>query len=126
MTWGPAMAYGEPVTVAYEASRCVRPVGAAVEVSLQGAATIYRGILAEGTPIDSRPFTVTGIWNRPTNPEGWPPAWWECDVKHARYTWDIAGIYTFDVSARWGVWSLRISTQGVQPDAMHWAYNACG
>ncbi len=125
ITWGPGLAYDEPVTVVYEASRCVKQAGTAVELSVQGTATVYQGILVEGAPIDSRPFSVTGIWDRPTNPEGWPPPWWECGVKQASYTWDLAGMYTFRVVARWGVWTLNISTQGTRPDTMHWAYNGC-
>jgi hypothetical protein len=124
--WGPALAYGEPVTVAYEGSRCTTPEGTGVGLSVQGTATVYRGILAERQPIDTRPFTVTGTWNHPTNAAGWPPDWWQCDVKHATYTWEIAGMYTFEVEARWGVWTLQISTQGLQPKLVHWAYNGCG
>jgi hypothetical protein len=125
VAWGPALAYGRPVTVAYEGSRCTMPAGAGAEVSVRGTATVFQGILAEGLPIDARPFTVSGTWNRPTNPAGWPPDWWQCGVKHARYTWDIAGMYTFEVEARWGVWDLQISTQGLQPTLVHWAYNGC-
>ena len=125
MTWGPAVAYGEPVTVVYEATQCTKPSGTAAELSMQGTATMYRGTQAEGSPIDTRPFTVTGLWDRPKNPAGWPPTWWACDVKLARYSWDIAGVYTFEVTARWGVWSLEIATLGAAPSTFHWTHNAC-
>ena len=125
LTWGPALAYGEPVTVAYDASQCTRPSGTAVELSMQGTAKVYRGTVAEGTPIDTRPFTVTGLWDRPKDPSGWPLTWWSCGVKLARYTWEIAGVYTFGVSARWGVWSLEITTLGAAPSTFRWTHNAC-
>jgi hypothetical protein len=124
-TWGPALAYDEPVTIVYEASHCTKPAGSAVDVSMQGTATVYPGILAQGTPIESRPFTVTGLWDRPGNLAGWPPSWWSCEVKLARYTWDIAGVYTFEVTARWGVWSLDVTSMGTAARTVHWTHNAC-
>jgi hypothetical protein len=124
--WGPALAYGETVTVAYEASRCTRRSGTAAELTLKGSAAVYRGGVAEGKPIEVRPFSATGMWDRPTNPSGWPPEWWACDVKNARYTWVIDGIYSFRVVARWGVWTLSVDTQGAEQRAVHWSYNGCG
>jgi hypothetical protein len=129
LTWGPALAYDEPVTVVYSARRCTNPSGTMVEVTTQGSATVYQGILAQGEAIDRRPFRLTGSWNRPSNEAGWPLAWWGCGVKHARYLWEIPGVYTFDVGARWGLWTLTVSTQPVEPLAeartVHWTYNAC-
>lgn len=125
ITWGPALAYEEPVTVVYQASQCTKPAGTTVELSMQGTAKVYQGILAQGNPIDSRPFTVTGLWDRPENPTGWPPSWWTCGVKLARYTWDIAGVYTFAVTARWGVWSLEVTSKGTAARTVHWTHNAC-
>ncbi|MGH2737595.1 MAG: hypothetical protein ACRDHH_02175 [Actinomycetota bacterium] len=125
ISWGPALAYEEPVTVVYEASHCTKPVGTAVEISMQGTAKVYQGALVEGTPIDSRPFTVTGMWDRPEDPSGWPPTWWTCEVKQARYNWDIAGVYTVAVSARWGVWSLEVTSLSTAPRTFRWTYNAC-
>jgi hypothetical protein len=113
------------VTVVYEASHCTKPVGTTVELSMQGTAKVYRETLVGGTPIDTRPFTVTGLWDRPKDASGWPPTWWACDVKLARYTWDIAGVYTFAVSARWGVWSLDVTSQGKTARTVHWTHNAC-
>jgi hypothetical protein len=129
LTWGPAVAYGEPVTVVYAAERCTRPRGTSVEVSSEGSATVYRGSAVAGEPIDRRPFILTGTWDRPTNAAGWPLAWWGCGVKQARYRWEIPGVYLFDVGARWGVWSLTVSTlprapQGEARD-FHWSYNGC-
>ena len=125
LTWGPALAYGEPVTVAYDASQCTTPSGTAVELSMQGTANVYRGTVAEGTPIDTRPFTVIGLWDRPKDPSGWPLPWWSCGVKLARYTWDIGGVYRFAVSARWGVWTLEVASQGAAPRTVRWTHNAC-
>ena len=124
-TWGPALAYDESVTVVYEASHCTKPSGTAVELTIQGTAKVYRGALAQGTPIDTRPFTAAGLWDRPENPSGWPPPWWSCKVKLARYTWVIADVYTFAVSARWGVWSLEVTSRGVTDDTFRWTHNAC-
>ncbi|MGH2657040.1 MAG: hypothetical protein ACRDIZ_10160 [Actinomycetota bacterium] len=113
------------MTVVYEASHCTKPVGTTVEISMQGTAKVYQGSVVEGTPIDSRPFTVTGMWDRPEDPSGWPPKWWTCEVKQARYNWDIAGVYTFAVSARWGVWSLEVTSLGTAARTFRWTYNAC-
>ncbi len=125
ITWGPALAYGEPVTVAYRASRCTKPTGTALELTMQGTAKVYQGILAEGTPIDTRGFSVMGLWDRPEDPAGWPPSWWSCDVKLARYTWEIDGMYRFAVTARWGVWSLEVSNQGASARTVRWTHNGC-
>jgi hypothetical protein len=130
LTWGPALAYDEPVTIVYSAERCTKPKGTMVEVTTEGSATVYQGILAQGEPIDRRPFRLTGSWDHPSNEAGWPLSWWGCGVKHARYLWQIPGVYMFDVGARWGVWSLTVATQPVEPLAqartVHWSYNACG
>jgi hypothetical protein len=129
LTWGPALAYDQPVTVVYSAQRCTKRQGSLVNVTTQGSATVYQGILAQGQPIDRRPFRLTGSWDHPSNASGWPLSWWGCGVKHARYLWEIPGVYSFDVGARWGLWSLTVSTQPVQPPAeprtVHWSYNAC-
>jgi hypothetical protein len=113
------------VTVAYDASQCTKPSGTAVELSMQGTARVYRGTVAEGTAIDTRPFTVVGLWDRPEDPSGWPLTWWSCGVKLARYTWDIVGVYRFAVSARWGVWTLEVTSQGAAPRTVRWTHNAC-
>ena len=129
LTWGPALAYDEPVTVVYSAERCTKRQGTLVNVTTQGSAIVYQGILAKGQPIDQRPFRLTGSWDHPSNEAGWPLSWWGCGVKHARYLWEIPGVYRFDVGARWGLWSLTVSTQPVEPLAeartVHWSYNAC-
>ena len=129
LTWGPALAYSEPVTVVYGGDRCTRGAGTTAEVTVNGSATVYQGALAQGEPIDSRPFRLTGTWDRPTNQVGWPLAWWGCAVKNAQYRWEIPGVYIFDVAARWGVWTLNVSTQPVSPlgeaRTVHWSYNGC-
>lgn len=123
--WGPAVTYGRTVTVAYEASRCSKPNGTALDLSVDGTATVYDGTTATGTPLDVRGFTVSGTWDKPSNAIGWPPNWWQCGVKSARYTWQIPGVYSFNVSARWGVWTLSVETQGPVPTSIHWSYNGC-
>jgi hypothetical protein len=124
--WGPAVTYGRMVTVAYEASRCSKPNGTALDLSVGGTASVYEGSTATGTPLDVRGFTVSGSWDRPSNAIGWPPKWWECGVKSARYNWQIPGVYSFNVSARWGVWTLSVETQGPAPTSINWSYDGCG
>jgi hypothetical protein len=113
------------VTVVYDASQCTKPSGTAVELTMLGTARVYQGTTAEGTHIDTRPFTVTGLWDRPKDPGGWPPTWWSCGVKLARYSWEIGGIYTFAVSARWGVWNLEVTSHGAAARTVRWTHNAC-
>jgi hypothetical protein len=129
LTWGPALAYSEPVTVAYQGDRCTRGKAVRAEVTVNGTATVYQGALVEGEPIDVRPFRLSGAWERPSNEVGWPLAWWGCGVKNAAYRWEIPGVYVFDVVARWGVWTLTVSTQPVTPwgesRTVHWSYNGC-
>jgi hypothetical protein len=117
-----AWSYGTTVTVVYDASRCVRRSGRrALDLSVEGSATVHSGADALGEPIDSRPFTVPGSWVDPTNPDGWLPDWWQCSVKQAQYTWEIPSVYTFDVAARWGVWTLKVTTAGPEPNTLTWA-----
>jgi hypothetical protein len=123
--WGPAVAYGGPVTVVYEAERCSTPDGPALDVAAEGTAKIFEGSSASGVLLDTRLFLVTGTWKQPKNAEAWPPAWWSCSVPFARYTWEIPGLYTFEVSARAGVWSLDVSSQGVGSQAVTWTHDGC-
>lgn len=123
--WGPAVAYGTQVTVVYEASRCSTPAGEALNVSADGTATVFAGSSATGVPLDARPFTVTGTWRRPANAEAWPPSWWDCSVGYASYAWEIPGVYSFQVSARDGTWSLDVSSDGVGSQAVHWTHDGC-
>ena len=124
-SWGPAVAYGREVTVVYEASRCSTPDGSALDVSAQGTATIHDGSSAAGEVLDSHPFIVAGTWKEPKNDAAWPPAWWDCSVSSASYTWQIPGVYTFQVSAREGVWSLTVSSQGVASQDLSWTHDGC-
>jgi hypothetical protein len=100
-----------------------------VEVTTAGSATVYQGTTMDGAAIDRRPFRLTGRWDRPANAAGWPLSLWACGVKLAQYRWEIPGVYTFEIGARWGVWSLVISTEilGAQSQArdFHWSYDAC-
>ena len=123
--WGPAVSYGRPVTVVYEASRCSTPDGSALDVSAQGTATIHDGSSETGELLDTRPFLLTGTWKEPKNEAAWPPAWWECSVSRASYTWQITGVYTFQVTARDGVWTLDVSSQGVGSQDVSWTHDAC-
>jgi hypothetical protein len=120
--WGPADAYGRTVTVSYQATLCSRLRPHAVDLSIEGVATVYRGTSAGGNPIDEQQFIVTGTWANPSNQEGWPPDWWQCDVRSAEYSWQIVGVYTFAVSADRGVWSLDVEAG---EESVHWTYDAC-
>ena len=124
-TWGPALAYGKPVTVSYAADRCSTPNGRALDLSAQGSATVHDGLSVEAPALEVRPFSVTGTWRRPGNEAGWPPAWWACDLPFAQYTWEIPGTYTFRVSANDGVWALDIATYGTTPQSVHWTHDGC-
>jgi len=123
--WGPAAAYGETVTVVYEAGRCSTPDGSALDVSVEGTAKVFQGETQSGALLDTRPFLVTGTWRQPKNAEAWPPSWWGCAVPYASYTWEIPGVYTFQVSARNGLWSLDVSSQGVGSQAVSWTHDGC-
>lgn len=123
--WGPAAAYGKPVTVVYQAARCSTPDGSALDLSAEGTAQIFDGPSAAGALLDTRPFLVTGTWRKPKNAEAWPPTWWACDVPFASYTWQIPGVYSFRVSARNGVWSLDVSSDGAGSHAFSWTHDGC-
>ena len=123
--WGPAVSYGGPVTVVYEASRCSTPDGSALDVAAEGTARIFQGSDTTGTLLDTKPFLVTGTWREPRNAEAWPPTWWDCSVPFASYTWQIPGVYTFQVSARDGVWTLDVNSQGVATQDVSWTHDGC-
>jgi hypothetical protein len=121
--WGPARFYDRTVTVEYDATRCSLPGEDVTRVSIEGTATMYPGSSADGRPLDERAFLVQGTWRHASNREGWPLTWWECDVESLAYTWSIAGVYTFDVSAHDGVWSLLVEDSRAP---VSWTYDACG
>lgn len=123
--WGPAVAYGGPVTVVYEAARCSTPDGSALDVSAEGTAKIFEGTTPEGTLLDNRAFLVTGTWRQPQNADAWPPTWWTCSVPYASYTWEIPGVYIFQVSAQDGVWTLDVSSHGVGSQDVTWTHDGC-
>jgi hypothetical protein len=120
--WGPADSYGHPVTVSYEATRCSRLQAKTVHLNIEGVAVVYRGPKADGKVVDERPFSVTGTWTNPTNKEGWPPDWWQCEVRSAEYSWRIGSVYTFTVTAEKGVWHLDVQAGN---DPVSWTYDAC-
>jgi hypothetical protein len=125
VAWGPAVSYGGPVTVVYDASRCSTPDGSALDVAAEGTAQIFQGPDTTGALLDTKPFIVSGTWREPRNAEAWPPTWWDCSVPFANYTWQIPGVYTFQVSARDGVWSLNVSSQGVATQDVSWTHDGC-
>ena len=124
-TWGPAVSYGRPVTVVYEASRCSTPDGSALDVFAEGTAEVFEGSSDSGELLDARPFVVSGTWREPKNDTAWPPAWWDCSVAYASYTWQIPEVYTFQVSAREGVWTLHVTSQGVGSQDLSWTHDGC-
>ena len=123
--WGPAVSYGSTVTVLYEAARCSIPDGSALDLSVEGTAKVFEGDSSAGTLLDTRPFLVTGTWREPKNSEAWPPAWWACRVPYASYTWEIPGVYTFQVSARDGLWDLDVTSRGAGTQAVSWTHDGC-
>jgi hypothetical protein len=123
--WGPAVSYGGPVTVVYEASRCSTPDGTALDVAAEGTAQIFQGADTSGVLLDTRPFLVSGTWREPRNAEAWPPTWWDCSVSYASYTWQIPGVYTFRVTARDGAWTLDVNSQGVGSQDLSWTHDGC-
>jgi hypothetical protein len=120
--WGPADAFGHAVTVAYHATRCSTPTGDGVEVAIEGTAQIFRGGSTDGPELDTHGFAVFGSWQDPSNPEGWPPDWWECGVDALHYEWSIEDVYSFVVDAEDGAWTLDVTSGG---DAVHWTHDAC-
>ena len=124
-SWGPAVAYGGPVTVVYEAERCSTPDGRSLDLTAEGTASVFEGLTPDGVLLDTRPFVFTGTWRQPKNAEAWPLAWWDCSVAYASYIWEIPGLYTFQVTADSGVWSLDVSSQGVGTQAVSWTHNGC-
>jgi hypothetical protein len=124
-SWGPAVAYGGPVTVVYQAERCSTPDGRALDLAAEGTASVFQGVTSDGVLLDTRPFVFSGTWRQPKNAEAWPLAWWDCSVAFASYTWEIPGLYTFQVTADAGVWSLDVSSQGVGTQAVSWTHNGC-
>jgi hypothetical protein len=125
LDWGPAVAYGGPVTVMYQADRCSTPNGSALDLAAEGTAQVFQGETSAGALLDTRPFLVTGTWREPQNAEAWPPAWWGCEVPYASYAWEIPGVYSFLVSARDGVWTLDITSQGVGSQTVSWTHDGC-
>jgi hypothetical protein len=111
--------------VVYAASRCSTPDGLALDVAAEGTAQIFEGTDTGGTLLDSKPFVVSGRWKEPRNAAAWPPTWWDCSVAYANYTWQIPGVYTFQVSARDGLWSLNVSSQGVASQDVSWTHDGC-
>jgi hypothetical protein len=120
--WGPADAYKRPVTVSYQATRCSRLRPHAVDLSIEGVAVVYRGTSAKGSPLDEQPFVATGRWANPTNAAGWPPDWWQCGVRSAEFSWQIVGVYTFEVTVEQGVWNLDVQAGN---ESVDWTYDAC-
>lgn len=123
--WGPAVSYGGPVTVVYEATRCSTPDGSALDVAAEGTARVFQGTDTTGALLDTKPFLVSGTWREPRNAAAWPPTWWDCSVPFASYTWQIPGVYTFEVSAREGMWSLNVSSRGVASQDVSWTHDGC-
>lgn len=120
--WGPALHYGEQVTVAFSASECSGEVAdGAATYSLSGTATVYAGGEASGKPIAVEPFVSQGSFTDPDG-SGWPPDWWSCDVEDATISWSIPGVYDFDAHASGGSWSLDVAAGG---QSVHWAYSGC-
>ncbi len=124
--WGPARHFDQMVTVDYRATRCTAPAETAIDLGMDGTATIHVGDSTSGRVLGTRPFTVLGTWEQPTNPLGWPPDWWQCGVSFAQYRWEILGVYSFEVSATDGSWSLVVDVAATPAGDVQWSYDACG
>jgi hypothetical protein len=125
--WGPALAYGRAVTIRFVAQGCSVIEGKSLDLLRRGTARIYAGRVAKRSRfIESRPFSVRGVWEDPENPLGWPPLWWQCGVSGAWFTWHVRGVYTFEVGVEDGVWSLDVSTNRKRRDHhFSWSYDGC-
>lgn len=121
--WGPALHYGETVTVSYSASECS---GGLVDdrftYSLSGTATVYAGTEVGGTPLDVSEFVSEGSFRDPDG-SGWPPSWWSCDVRSAAIGWTMPGVYSFVAGATNGAWTLEVTVPGA--DTVRWTHSAC-
>jgi len=124
--WGPARHFDRIVTVDYQATRCAAPAESAIDLTMGGTATIHEGDSTSGRVLGTRPFTVLGTWEQPTNPLGWPPDWWQCGVPFAQYRWEILGVYSFEVSATDGSWTLVVDVAATPAGDVHWTFDACG
>lgn len=124
--WGPARFYGRTVTVSYQGTGCSTAEGELVGLTLSGTATVFRGSEASGSRLDTRAFSIAGSWRTSSFSTDWTPGWWRCDVPAADYRWAISGVYSFEVSARNGVWTLDVVAGGEQPQSVHWVHDACG
>ncbi len=125
--WGPALSYRRAVTIRYAGLGCSVTEGTSLDLLRKGTARVYAGPAAKPSRhIDTRVFSVSGVWEEPDNPLGWPPSWWQCDVSGARFTWQVRGVYTFAVGVDDGVWSLDVDTNRKRKDHhFHWSYNGC-
>ncbi len=124
-SWGPARHFDRMVTVEYQATRCAAPVETAVDLNMEGTATIHEGDSTSGRVLGTRPFVVLGTSEHPANPMGWPPNWWQCGVSFAQYRWEIGGVYSFEVSATDGTWTLVVDVADTPAGDVTWTYDAC-
>lgn len=123
--WGPARSYDRDVTVVYAASRCSGVEDGQVVLEMSGTATVFPAGRTSGPTVDVRGFEVSGTWAGVSNPSGWPPAWWRCDVARGTLAWDIPGVYSFTVSVRSGTWTVDVTADGARPQSVHWVHDAC-
>ena len=121
--WGPAAFYGQTVTVAFTAADCTASLEDGVfSYDLAGAAVAYAGEEATGPVLDSHDFVSAGRFSDPDG-DGWPPRWWACDVAEASISWEIPGVYSFEVSANDGTWALDVQVPGAKN--IHWQHDGC-
>jgi len=123
--WGPGFAYGRTVSVLYEAERCARIENGILRISMDGTAQIREGN-SGGRVIAQKPFELEGTWVHPSVSSGWPPDWWECGVTDLDYAWRISGLYSFEVEADDGMWTLDVVTvRRDRTKTVHWTFDAC-
>jgi hypothetical protein len=123
--WGPALYYGETVTVVHEGTNRWHFKDGRFQLKIHGTATVYAGGSATGSPIDVRPFENEEMWYEPDNTWGWPVSWWSCGVKRLYYRWSIPGVYDYVVTAKDGYWTLDITVHTSPPTRSHSGWDAC-
>jgi hypothetical protein len=104
--WGPAIYYEQVVTIVYEGTNKNDFKDGHFNLVIVGTATVYAGIGTSGEVLDKRPFKNIETWYEPDNTWGWPVSYYSSGVKHLKYKWEIAGVYSFDIICQDGYWTI--------------------
>jgi len=123
--WGPALYYGEQVTVNYTGTNRWKFKDGRFNLMIEGTSEIYRGDSILGELIEVRPFHNTEVWCEPENTWGWPVSWWSCGVEQLRYRWIIPGVYSYEVTAKDGFWTYEIKVFTSPPTVEYNEFDTC-